>query len=122
MQELRKSQNQDLRADQTWGMNSRKMDSNPGDISGFRSPYAVRTLPTARLMCSTYTANSMVQVQYEHCQQHAPCAVCTLPIAARFTCRMYTANSTLHVQYAHCKQHSSCALCALLTARFMSSK
>ena len=36
MQELRKSQNQNLRADLAWSMNSGKMESNPGDFSGFR--------------------------------------------------------------------------------------
>jgi len=37
MQELRKLQNQDLRADPAWSMNSGKMESNPGDFPGFRS-------------------------------------------------------------------------------------
>jgi len=36
MQELRKSQNQDLRADPAWSINSGKMESNPGDFPGFR--------------------------------------------------------------------------------------
>jgi len=36
MQELRKSQNQDLRADQGWSINSGKMESNPGDFPGFK--------------------------------------------------------------------------------------
>jgi len=36
MQELRKSQNQDLRADPAWSMNSGKMESNPRDFPGFR--------------------------------------------------------------------------------------
>jgi len=36
MQELRKSQNQDLRADLAWSINSGKMESNPGDFPGFR--------------------------------------------------------------------------------------
>ena len=36
MQEVRKSQNQDLRADLAQSMNSGKMESNPGDFSGFR--------------------------------------------------------------------------------------
>jgi len=36
MQELRKSQNQDLRADPAWIINSGKMESNPGDFPGFR--------------------------------------------------------------------------------------
>jgi len=36
MQELRKSQNQDLRADPAWSMNSGKMESNTGDFPGFR--------------------------------------------------------------------------------------
>ena len=36
MQELRKSQNQDLRADLAWSMNPGKMESNPGDFPGFR--------------------------------------------------------------------------------------
>jgi len=35
MQELRKSQNQDLRADLMCSMNSVKMESNPGDFPGF---------------------------------------------------------------------------------------
>jgi len=35
MQELRKSQNQDLRPN-PWSMNSGKMESNPGDFPGFR--------------------------------------------------------------------------------------
>ena len=37
MQELRKSQNQDLIADLACGRNSGKMESNPGDFPGFRS-------------------------------------------------------------------------------------
>jgi len=36
MQELNKSQNQDLRADAAWSMNSGKMEFNPGDFPGFR--------------------------------------------------------------------------------------
>ena len=36
MQELRKSQNQDLRADPAWSINSGKMESNPGDFPGFK--------------------------------------------------------------------------------------
>ena len=36
MQELRKSPNQDLRSDPAWSINSRKMESNPGDFPGFR--------------------------------------------------------------------------------------
>jgi len=36
MQELRKSQNQDLRADLAWSINSGKMESNTGDFPGFR--------------------------------------------------------------------------------------
>jgi len=36
MQEMRKSQNQDLRAEPAWNMNSGKMESNPGDFPGFR--------------------------------------------------------------------------------------
>jgi len=36
MQELRKSQNQDLRTDPTWGINSGKIESNPGDFPGFK--------------------------------------------------------------------------------------
>ena len=36
MQELRKSQNQDLRADPAWSLNSWKMQSNTGDFPGFR--------------------------------------------------------------------------------------
>ena len=36
MQELRKSQNQDLRADPARSINSRKMETNPGDFPGFR--------------------------------------------------------------------------------------
>jgi len=36
MQEVRKSQNQDLRADPAWVMNSGKMECNPGDFPGFR--------------------------------------------------------------------------------------
>ena len=35
MQELRKSQNQDFRADSAWSINSGKMESNPGDFPGF---------------------------------------------------------------------------------------
>jgi len=35
MQELRKSQNQDLRTDPAWSINSGKMESNPGYIPGF---------------------------------------------------------------------------------------
>jgi len=33
---LRKSQNQDLRADPAWSINSGKMESNPGDFPGFK--------------------------------------------------------------------------------------
>jgi len=36
MQEVRKSQNQDLKADPAWSMNSGKMESSPGDFPGFR--------------------------------------------------------------------------------------
>jgi len=36
MQELRKSQNQDLRDDLVWSMNSGNLESNPGDFPGFR--------------------------------------------------------------------------------------
>jgi len=36
MQEVRKLQNQDLRADLVWNMNSRKMEFNPRDCPGFR--------------------------------------------------------------------------------------
>jgi len=36
MQEVRKSQNQDFRADPVWSMNSGKMESNPRDFPGFR--------------------------------------------------------------------------------------
>ena len=36
MQELRKSQNQDLRADPAWSINSGKMESNPGVFPGFK--------------------------------------------------------------------------------------
>jgi len=36
MQEVKKSLNQDLRADSLWGMNSRKIESNPGYFPGSR--------------------------------------------------------------------------------------
>jgi len=36
MQEARKLQNQDLRADLVWNINSRKMEFNPRDCPGFR--------------------------------------------------------------------------------------
>jgi len=36
MQERKEWQNQDLRADPAWSMNSGKMESIPGDFSGFR--------------------------------------------------------------------------------------
>jgi len=36
MQEVRKLQDQDLRADPAWSMNSGKMESNPRDFPGFR--------------------------------------------------------------------------------------
>jgi len=36
MQELRKLQNQDLRADPAWSINSGKMESNLVDFPGFR--------------------------------------------------------------------------------------
>jgi len=36
MQDMRKLQNQDLRADPAWIINSGKMESNPGDFPGFR--------------------------------------------------------------------------------------
>jgi len=41
MQEVRKSQNQDLRADPAWSMNSEKMESNSGDFPVFRRLRAV---------------------------------------------------------------------------------
>jgi len=36
MQEVRKPQNQDLRAEPAWSINCGKMESNPGDFPGFR--------------------------------------------------------------------------------------
>jgi len=36
MQELRKSQNQDLRANLAWSINSGKMESNPRDFPSFK--------------------------------------------------------------------------------------
>ena len=36
MEEVRKSQNQDFRADPAWSINSGKMESNPGDVPGVR--------------------------------------------------------------------------------------
>jgi len=36
MEEVRKSQNQDLRADPAVSINSGKMESNPGDVPGVR--------------------------------------------------------------------------------------
>jgi len=36
MQEVRKSQNQDLRADPVWSINTGKMESSSGDFPGFR--------------------------------------------------------------------------------------
>jgi len=36
MQEVRKSQNQDLRGDPAWSINSGKMESNLGDSPGFK--------------------------------------------------------------------------------------
>jgi len=36
MHELRKLQNQDLRADPAWSINFGKMESNPGDFPDFR--------------------------------------------------------------------------------------
>jgi len=36
MQEVTKSQNQDLRAVQKWSINSEKMESSPEDVPGFR--------------------------------------------------------------------------------------
>jgi len=41
MQEVWKLQNQDLRADQAWSINSRKMESIPRDFPGFRRLRAV---------------------------------------------------------------------------------
>jgi len=41
MQEVRKSHDQDLRADLVWSMNSGKMESNPRYFSGFRRLRAV---------------------------------------------------------------------------------
>jgi len=41
MQEVTKSQNQDLRADPAWSINSGKMESNPEEFSGFRNLRAV---------------------------------------------------------------------------------
>jgi len=45
MQELRKSQNQDFRADLAWSMNSGKMESNLGDLPGFRRLRAAASSP-----------------------------------------------------------------------------
>jgi len=36
VKEVRKSQNQDLRADPAWSINSGKMETRPGDFPGFR--------------------------------------------------------------------------------------
>jgi len=44
MQELRKMQNQALRTDPAWSMNSWKMKSNPGDFPGFRRLSAAASL------------------------------------------------------------------------------
>ena len=49
MQELTKSQNQDLRADQVWSMNSGKMESNAGNFPGFRRLRAA--VDTVALRC-----------------------------------------------------------------------
>jgi len=35
MQEMKKSQNQDLRADPAWSINSGKMEFNPGDFASY---------------------------------------------------------------------------------------
>jgi len=43
MQELRKSQNQDLRAPPAWNMNSGKIESNPRDFLGFRHMRAAKS-------------------------------------------------------------------------------
>jgi len=43
MQELRESQNQDLRADLAWSINSEKMEPSPGDFPGFRRLRAAAT-------------------------------------------------------------------------------
>jgi len=45
MQELRKSQNQDLRADPAWSINSGKMESNTGDFPGFKRLRAAASSP-----------------------------------------------------------------------------
>jgi len=45
MQELKKSQNQDPRADPALSINSGKMQSKPGDFPGFRRLMAAATLP-----------------------------------------------------------------------------
>ena len=44
-QEVRKSQKQDLRADPAWSINSGKMESNPGDFTGFRRLRAAANSP-----------------------------------------------------------------------------
>jgi len=36
MQEVKKPQNEDLRADPAWSINSEKMESRPGDFPGIR--------------------------------------------------------------------------------------
>ena len=51
MQEVRNSQNQDLRADLAWSINSRKMESNPGHFSGFRRLRAASSSDTVTLRC-----------------------------------------------------------------------
>jgi len=45
MQELRKSQNQDLRADPAWSINSGKMESDTGDFPGFKRLRAAASSP-----------------------------------------------------------------------------
>jgi len=50
MQEVRKSQNQNLRAEPTWSINSGKMESNLGDFPDFRRLRAAGS--SSSLKCS----------------------------------------------------------------------
>jgi len=55
MQEVRKSQNQGLRADLTWSINSGKMESSPWDFPGFRRLRAVASSSSLKGFRDTVT-------------------------------------------------------------------
>ena len=67
MQELRKSQNRDLRADPAWSINTGKIESSPGDFPGFRRlRVSGICIPSCTARCMTvyliYRSEKVVEV------------------------------------------------------------